>query len=171
MKLGRELLSAESIRNKVAELGAEISAAYPPDCELLCIGVLTGCYVFAADLLREITQPVEVAFIRASSYGSGTESAGEVAVTGAADVRGRDVLLIDELIDSGHTARKLLDIFAGQEPKSLRYCALLDKPSRRETAVSADFTGFTIEDYFVVGYGLDCGGKWRNLPSICVVDS
>jgi hypoxanthine phosphoribosyltransferase len=170
MKLGRELISAETIRETVRRLGAELSSAYSGGGEVLCVGILNGCYVFFADLLRTLTIPVEVAFIRASSYGAGTVSGGSVSLSGDIDVSGRDVLLIDELIDTGYTARKLLDHFAAQEPKTLRYCALLDKPSRRIADVNADFTGLAIEDYFVVGYGLDCAEKWRNLPSVYVVE-
>ncbi|MDR0937200.1 MAG: hypoxanthine phosphoribosyltransferase [Oscillospiraceae bacterium] len=171
MKLGRELIGADILRETVRRLGAEVSSAYGGvSGELLCVGILNGCYVFFADLLRELTIPVEVAFIRASSYGEGTVSGGDVAVSGDIDVAGRDVLLIDELIDTGHTARRLLDHFAAQAPKTLRYCALLDKPSRREIDVNADFTGLAIEDYFVVGYGLDCAEKWRNLPTVHIVN-
>jgi hypoxanthine phosphoribosyltransferase len=159
-------LSEQEIREAVSRLAGEISRDYSGGQPLL-LGVLKGAFIFLADLIREIDIPMTVDFIRAQSY-KGTTTTGEVVLSmgDVVDVRGRDVLVVEDIVDTGTTVVCLLDYLAKDNPASLKLCTLLDKPSRRETEVKIDYLGFTVPDRFVVGYGTDLDQAGRNLPGI-----
>jgi hypoxanthine phosphoribosyltransferase len=164
-------LSREEIKKAVGCLAAEISRDYAGKQPLL-LCVLKGAFIFLADLVREIDIPVTVDFIRAQSYKSSTTT-GEVVLSmgDVVDVRGRDVLVVEDIVDTGTTVSCLMDYLMIGQPASLKLCALLDKPSRRRTSVDIDYLGFTIPDRFVVGYGTDLDEDWRYLPDIyCLID-
>ncbi|HEY3367339.1 MAG TPA: hypoxanthine phosphoribosyltransferase [Symbiobacteriaceae bacterium] len=165
-----QLLSVEQIQTKVAELGARISQDYAGQ-EVLVVGILKGAFVFCADLLRTMTVRAEVDFMAVSSYGQGTESSGVVKIIKDLDasVAGRHVLLVEDIVDSGLTLRYLREYLEHQHPTSVKICVLLDKPSRRKTEVHVDYTGFTIPDEFIVGYGIDYAEQYRNLPFIGII--
>ena len=154
----------------VARLAREISEDYSAKNPLL-IGILKGSFIFMADLVRELDIPVSIDCIRANSY-SGAESTGEVSVSlpGGVDVRGRHVVLIEDIVDTGITVARLLEHFEESGPASIKLCALLDKPSRRVTPVKVDYLGFEVPDRFVVGYGMDLDQQWRHLSDICFVE-
>ena len=135
------------------------------------VGVLRGAFVFLADLVRETDLPLEVDFLSAASYGAGTESSGlvDIRLDVGQDIRGRDVILVEDILDSGNTLSKLMRELAARGPASLRLCVLLDKPERRTQPVRGDYVGFTIPDAFVVGYGLDYDERYRNLPYIGIL--
>jgi len=164
------LLSAERITARIDELAQEIARDYPPDEELVCLGVLKGSVFFLVDLVRRLPMPVAVDFFQTSSYGT-SSTPGEVLVKKDADLslRDRHVLLIEDIVDTGHTLNTILAMLRLRRPKSLRLCSLLDKPDRREVDVPIDYLGFSIENVFVVGYGLDYAERWRNLPYVGVV--
>jgi len=159
------LISKEQLRARVAELGREITLAYQGE-PLILLPVLKGSFVFAADLAREIDLPVEVEFLGVQSYGDDTVSSGVVQITLdlTRPVDGKHVLIIEDIVDTGLTLDYLLSLLRARNPKSLRVASLLHKPSRMQRALVIDFLGFTIEDEFVVGYGLDYAQKYRNLP-------
>jgi hypoxanthine phosphoribosyltransferase len=163
-----ELISAKAIAARVEALAREIDAYYAGTEKLVVVGLLRGSFVFIADLVRELDLPVEVDFIEVSSYGNATESSREVRIMKdlRGEIEGRDVLLVEDIVDTGHTLRHVLDILATRRPRRIETCALLDKPSRRETGVSARWIGFEIPDTFVVGYGIDYAQRNRNLPYI-----
>ena len=163
------LYSAEAIAQRVAELGAQISADYG-DRPLVLIGVLKGSFMFMADLIRHIHCPVRIEFIGTKSY-AGTSSSGEVQLTKDLDkpIEGEDVLLVEDIVDTGLTLNYLRQMLAQRGPASLRIVAFLDKPARRRIEVRADYVGFVIEDRFVVGYGLDFEQRYRNLKDVCVL--
>jgi hypoxanthine phosphoribosyltransferase len=163
------LYSAEAIAQRVAELGAQISADYG-DRPLVLIGVLKGSFMFMADLIRHIHCPVRIEFIGTKSY-AGTSSSGEVQLTKDLDkpIEGEDVLLVEDIVDTGLTLNYLRQMLAQRGPASLRIVAFLDKPARRRIEVRANYVGFLIEDRFVVGYGLDFEQKYRNLQDVCVL--
>jgi hypoxanthine phosphoribosyltransferase len=164
------LISAEQIRARIAELGREIARRHTGQ-RLVCIGVLKGSFMFLADLIRAIPLPeLEVDFIGVSSY-QGTETTGVVRITHdlARSIEGEDVLLVEDIVDTGLTVRYLLDNLATRRPRSLKVAALLEKPARAKVSVPIDFKGFTIEDRFVVGYGLDYDGRLRNLPHVALL--
>lgn len=165
----RILFSREAIQTRVAELGVQLSQDYK-DGEVVVISLLRGSFVFTADLVREITVPVNVDFMTTSSYGHGEHSTGRVEIVTdiRTDIAGKDVLVCDDILDTGITMRGVLDHLAAKNPKSLKTCTFLDKPSRRLVDVPLDYTGFTIEDLFVAGYGLNLGDYARNLPYIFV---
>ena len=167
------LFTTERIQERVRQLGAEICAGYPAGCELHLLSVLKGGVVFVADLMRALARPVTVDFVRLASYGSGTRPSGPPRLTKDLDddVGGRDVLIVEDLIDTGRTLARLIDLVRARRPRSLRTVALMDKPSRREVEVVVDHVGFTIPDRFVVGYGLDYGERYRDLPYIGVLDA
>ena len=171
IKAVHEYLSEEKVTNRVAEMAAQISEVYgdEPIC-LICI--LKGSVFFTVELAKRITSPVELEFMCVSSYGSGTKSSGVVKITKDLDVsiEGKNVLVIEDIIDSGRTLSYLLENLKTRNPKSLRLCTLLDKPDRRVVNVDVDYVGFEIPDEFVVGYGLDCDQKFRNLPYIGYVE-
>ncbi len=163
------LLSAEMIAARVAEMGAQISADYG-DRPLVLVGVLKGSFLFMADLIRHIRCPLRVEFIGTKSY-AGTSTSGEVQLTKDLDkpIEGEDVLLVEDIVDTGLTLNYLRQMLAQRGPASLRTVAFLDKPSRRRIEVQADYVGFRIEDRFVVGYGLDFEQRYRNLRDVCVL--
>ncbi len=167
------ILSSEQIQTRIAELGKEISAHYASVKEpLVLVGVLKGSFLFLADLCRKISVPVEIEFIGVSSYGEATESSGVVQITQdlTRPIENRDVLLVEDIVDTGLTAKYLLDNFKTREPKSVSLCALLEKPAQNQGTIAIDFCGFQIPDQFVVGYGLDWAQKMRNLPYVGVVE-
>jgi hypoxanthine phosphoribosyltransferase len=166
---GRPLISARRIAKRVRELGQEISRLYGDlDQPLVIIVVLKGAAVFAADLLRSLSIPAELEFVRASSYGSGKSSSGRVKFAHLVEgpLTGRDILLVEDIVDSGRTISVIVNELQRHHPTSLRLAALLDRPARREVDVRIDFTGFVIPDRFVIGYGLDYAGLYRELPGI-----
>jgi len=161
----------ERITAKVKELGAMISEDYKGKDPLL-VGVLKGSFMFMADLMRAITINCEVDFMAVSSYGAGTSSSGEVKINKDLnhDIAGKDVIIIEDILDSGITLSYLKKYLMNRQPASLRICALLDKPARRKTDICADYVGFECPDAFIVGYGLDYSEKYRNLPYIGELD-
>lgn len=166
-----ELISAKAIAARVEGLAREISAYYADTDKLVVVGLLRGSFIFIADLVRELDLPVEVDFMEASSYGNSTESSREVRILKdlRGEIEGRDVLVVEDIVDTGHTLRHVLDILGTRHPRRIEVCALLNKPSRRETDVKARWVGFDIPDRFVVGYGIDYAQRNRNLPHIGAV--
>lgn len=166
----RVLIPAEKIASRVRELGAEIDADY--DGPMHLIGILKGAIMFHADLARAITRPVRIDFIGISSYGRGKTSSGEVRLTRDLDtsIEGMDVLIVEDIVDSGVTLSYLTQVLHQRKPKSVRVATLLDKPDRRMRPVDVKYVGFRIPDEFVVGYGLDFAEDYRNLPDICVLE-
>lgn len=166
-----ELISAKAIAARVEALARDISTHFSGTDKLVVVGLLRGSFVFIADLVRELDLPVEVDFLEVSSYGNSTESSREVRVLKdlRGEIEGRDVLLVEDIIDTGYTLRHVLDILATRHPRRIEVCALLDKPSRREVEVKARWIGFEIPDAFVVGYGIDYAQRNRNLPHIGAV--
>ena len=165
------LFTPEALAQRVKELADQITQDYAGKSPLI-VGTLRGSFVFMADLVRQINLPLTVDFLSASSYGSGTESSGQVKLKLdlADDISGRDVLIIEDIVDSGNTLSKLLPELQKRGPASLKVCALLDKPERRVKDVNVDYTCFNIPDEFVVGYGLDYAQRYRNLPFIGIVE-
>ncbi|MGN0666015.1 MAG: hypoxanthine phosphoribosyltransferase [Huintestinicola sp.] len=163
----RVLISEEEIREGVRKAGRAITSRYMGK-PLLLVSVLKGAFVFMADICREVKTPCEIGFLACESYGSGTVSGGEVKITMdlKADISKYHVVIIEDIIDTGRTLAKLVEMLRAREPLSLEVYALLDKPDRREVDFKADHTIFTVPDLFVVGYGLDCGELYRNLPFI-----
>lgn len=163
-----EMISAKSIAARVEELARDISARFADTEKLVVIGLLRGSFVFIADLVRELDLPCEVDFLEASSYGNSTESSREVRILKdlRGEIEGRDVLVVEDIVDTGHTLKHVLHLLQSREPKRLEVCALLDKPSRREVDIRATWTGFEIPDEFVVGYGIDYAQRNRNLDHI-----
>jgi hypoxanthine phosphoribosyltransferase len=166
----RVLISAEKIADRVRELGAEIDSDY--DGPIHLVGILKGAIMFHADLARAITLPVRLDFIGISSYGRGKTSSGEVRLTRDLDtsIEGMDVLIVEDIVDSGVTLSYLTQVLQQRKPKSVRIVTLLDKPDRRLRPVDVKYVGFRIPDEFVVGYGLDYAEDYRNLPEICVLE-
>jgi len=163
-------LSSEQIRERVSQLGEEISRDYP-NGPLYLIGILKGSFMFLADLARAIKTPCRIEFMGISSYGRGKKSSGEVKVTKDLDVsvEGFDVLVVEDIVDSGITLTYLLNVLEQRKPKSLGIVAMLDKPERRQRPVQPKYVGFRIPDEFVVGYGLDFAEDYRNLGDVCVL--
>lgn len=165
------LISAKSIAAKVEELAREVSHHYANSEKLIVVGLLRGSFIFIADLVRELELPVEVDFLEVSSYGNKMVSSREVRIL--KDLRGeikdQDVLLVEDIVDTGHTMQHVLNLLSSRQPKSLEICALLDKPCRRECEVDLKWIGFEIPDEFVVGYGIDYAQRNRNLPYIGTV--
>ena len=161
------LITAGQIARRVQELGAAIAAAYV-ECPLTLVGVLRGATLFLADLARAIDLPLVIDFVTMASYGRGTESSGTVRVVQPAmtDLRGRDVLIVEDIVDTGLTLAALIEYLRGFQPRSIAVCTLLSKPARRRVTAALDFVGFEIADHFVVGYGLDYAERYRNLPYI-----
>ena len=166
----RVLFSEEELKRRVAELGARINEDYAGK-KLILIGVLRGSFIFVADLVRQLNLPCTVDFMAVSSYGTGTTSSGQVRIVKdlSEDIAGRDVLVVEDIMDTGHTLSYLLQYLKDKGAASVRLCALLDKPSRRTVPVEIQYCGFTIPDYFVVGYGLDYAEQYRSLPYIGVL--
>jgi hypoxanthine phosphoribosyltransferase len=165
------LFTKDEIATTVSRLAAEISRDYR-DKHPLLIAVLKGSFVFLADLIRQLDFPLEIEFVRLSSYGKGTESSGKVRMApGAApQIKGRYVLVIEDIIDTGLTAAFLLDHLRRKKPASLKLCSLTDKEARRRVMVNIDYKGLTVPDKFIVGYGIDCDERYRHLPDIYYVE-
>lgn len=165
----KAMISSARIHRRVEELGRQISEVYRDiDTPLVMVVILKGATVFAADLLRSLTIPAELEFMRAASYGSGTSSSGKLRLAHMVEgpLIGRHVLLVEDIVDSGRTVNAIAKRIQRLGPASLRLAALLDRPARREEEVQIDFTGFVIPDKFVIGYGLDYAGLYRELPGI-----
>ncbi len=162
------MISAKAIAARIEALAAEIEAEFAGTDKLVVVGLLRGSFVFIADLVRELDLPVEVDFIEASSYGNAMESSREVRILKdlRGEIQGRDVLVVEDIVDTGHTLKHVVGLLKAKGPKKLRTIALLDKPSRREVDIAADWIGFEIPDEFVVGYGIDFAQRNRNLDHI-----
>jgi hypoxanthine phosphoribosyltransferase len=165
------LISEAEIARRVDELAQEINGSFAGTAKLVVVGLLRGSFIFIADLARRLSVPVEIDFIEASSYGNATESSREVRILKdlRGEIEGRDVLVVEDIVDTGHTLAHVLAILATRKPARLEVCALLSKPSRREVEVRARWIGFEIPDAFVVGYGIDFAQRNRNLPHIGTV--
>ncbi len=166
----RILITSEEIGARVRELGQQITNDYAGQ-DILMIGVLRGAVVFMSDLARAIKRPIDIDFMAISSYGLSTNSSGVVRILKDLDevVQGRHLLIVEDIIDSGLTLNYLVENLKSRKPASVRICTLLSKPDRRKVDVQVDYNGFIIPDYFVVGYGLDYAGKYRNLPFIGIL--
>ena len=165
------LITQDKIRQAVAKLAAEIRRDYQGK-QPLFIGILKGSFVFMADLVRELGLPVEVDFVKLSSYGSGTKTSGKVKIVQGlkTPIKGRDVLVVEDIVDTGLTVSFLMDYLRKKKPASLRLCALADKPARHKVPVTIDYRGFSVPDKFIVGYGIDWNEKFRHLRDICYID-
>lgn len=163
-----QMISAKAIAARIEALAREITAHYHDTDKLVVVGLLRGSFIFIADLVRELDLPVEVDFLEASSYGDGMTSSREVRILKdlRGEIAGRDVLVVEDIVDTGFTLSHVRRLLESREPRKLEICALLDKPSRREVDIRASWTGFEIPDEFVVGYGIDYGQRNRNLPFI-----
>ena len=163
------LVTEAQIRARVQELGAQLTKDYAGK-DLVVIGLLNGVFPFFADLVRAMNLDIDVSFMQVASYGGGMESTGEVHILKDLDrsIQGRHALVVEDIVDTGLTLFKVGNLLKDREPLGLKICTLLDKPSRRKVEVPVDYIGFTIEDHFVVGYGLDLDGKLRNLPYVGV---
>jgi hypoxanthine phosphoribosyltransferase len=169
---GAEILfSEETIRKRVGELAAQISSDYSRDEELLLVGVLRGCYIFLADLSRRLTIPGSIDFVALSAYDSGTAAAGPVRLVMdlRTDIAGKHVLIVEDIVDTGHTLDYLLSVLRPRKPASLKTCAFLRKPARLVKNLPVDYLGFDIPDVWVVGYGLDYMGRYRALSDIGII--
>jgi hypoxanthine phosphoribosyltransferase len=168
----RVLISEDQIQTRIRELGQQIDADYP-EGPICLIAILKGACFFLADLARAVTRPARIDFMCTSSYGQGRTSSGEVKLTKDLDVsiEGADVLIVEDIVDSGVTLNYLIHLLQQRKPRTLRVAALLDKPARRIQPVELRYVGFQIPDEFVVGYGLDCAEQYRNLRDICVLHS
>ena len=164
------LYTEEELRSRVKELGCQITADYSGR-EPLLISVLRGAYIFMADLTRSINLDVTVDFMSVSSYGAGTVSSGPVEIKKdlSASIEDKDLIIVEDILDSGNTLYYLMNVLRARKPASVRVCTLMDKPERRTKPIKADYVGFTIPDAFIVGYGLDWADKYRNLPYVGVL--
>jgi hypoxanthine phosphoribosyltransferase len=167
----KPLITQEKINQAVAKLAAEIRRDYRGKQPLL-IGILKGSFVFMADLVRELGLPVEVDFVQLSSYGAGTKTSGKVKVVHGlkSPIKGRDVLIVEDIVDTGLTVSFLMSYLQNKKPASLKLCALVDKPSQHKVPVIINYVGFTVPDKFVVGYGIDWNEKFRHLRDICIIE-
>ena len=170
MNISNTLISQEEIETKVIELAKKIEMDYKNQ-EVLIVGVLKGAFVFVSDLVRNINLDLSLDFIAVSSYGMSTESSGVVKINKdiEMDLTGKNVIIVEDIIDTGLTLKYIKEYLSGKNAKSVRICTLLDKPSRRKCNVDVDYVGFEIEDLFIVGYGIDCKEKYRNLPYIAYI--
>lgn len=172
-EMSKEILfSKETIQKRVKELAEQISKDYAGR-ELIVIGILKGAFIFMADLIREISIPCRVDFARLASYGTGSESSGKVVMTKDIEtsIKGKDILVVEDILDTGLTMQYFVDWMKERNPKSLKICVFLDKRKRRKVSFEADYVGFTIEDGFVVGYGLDFNEMYRFSPDIYVINT
>jgi hypoxanthine phosphoribosyltransferase len=169
---GRPIVTQEQMRMRIRELGRQITVDYA-NKDLILVGVLKGAYAFYADLARAIRIPMRVDFLVVTSYSGKPKSSGKVKMVTdlTEDIAGRDVLLVEDIVDSGLTAQYLVSTLLKRKPKSIKICSLLSKPERREKNVSIDYVGFEIPNKYVVGYGLDYQQKYRNLPYLAVLDT
>ena len=168
----RVLISSEQIQARIKELGAQIDKDYP-EGPIYLVGILKGAYVFLADLSRAVKRSTRIEFMGISSYGRGKTTSGEVKVVKDLDtvIEGADVIIVEDIVDSGVTLSYLMHLLQQRRPRSIRIAALLDKPDRRLRPVVVSYVGFTIPDEFVVGYGLDYAEDYRNLPDVCVLEN
>jgi hypoxanthine phosphoribosyltransferase len=168
---GRPIITQEQMRNRIRELGRQISADYA-EKDLVLVGVLKGAYAFFADLARAIRIPVRVDFIIVTSYGTRAKTSGNVKLVTelTEQIKNKDVLLVEDIVDSGLTVQYLMKALARRKPKSINVCTLLSKPERRVVDVHVQYIGFKIPDQYVIGYGLDYQQKYRNLPYLAVLD-
>ncbi|MBI3356682.1 MAG: hypoxanthine phosphoribosyltransferase [Nitrospirae bacterium] len=168
---GRPIVTQEQMRARIRELGRQISADYTGK-DVVLIGVLKGAYAFYADLARAIRIPVRVDFIVVTSYGSRAKTSGKVKLVTelTEEIKGKDVLLVEDIVDSGLTVQHLIKSLAKKKPRSIKVCTLLSKPDRRVVDVQVEYVGFKVPDQYVVGYGLDYQQKYRNLPYLAVLD-
>lgn len=164
------LFTAQQLDERVTEIAQQIDRDYA-DKEILLVSVLRGSFIFMADLARKITRPCRIDFLSVSSYGNGTTSSGQVRITRdlSEDITGMHVIIVEDILDSGNTLSYLLRLLAQRNPASIRLCTLLDKPDRRVKPVEVHYSGFTIPDAFVVGYGLDYAERYRNLPYVGIL--
>lgn len=171
MKIGKIMLTEEEIAARIEALADKINSDYG-NGEVIVVGVLKGCFVFMSDLIRKLNCDVRTYFMEISSYQNATVSSGKITIKKDLDVdiEGKNVIIAEDIIDSGHTLSQLTGILKKRNPKSLKVCTLLSKPARREVEFEADYTGFEIEDKFIIGYGLDCAEQFRQLPYIAEVD-
>jgi len=167
----KKLIKSGEIDDAVQRLASEIKRDYREKNPLI-IGILKGSFVFMADLVRRLDMPLEVDFVRLSSYGSGTESSGKISITGRLNLplEGRHIIVVEDIIDTGLTTAYFLRYVKRRKPASAALCALTEKPSRRRVDVKIDYLGFTVPDKFIVGYGIDLDQKYRNLPDICYIE-
>lgn len=168
---GKILLTQEQIWQRAVEMGAQISADFEGE-ELILVGTLKGAVMWMADLMKTITLDTQIDFIQASSYGSGTVSSGKINIKKdiELDIEGKNVLIIEDIIDTGNTLKRLKEYFQSKNAKCVKICTLLDKPSRRVADVTGDYIGFEVEDLFVIGYGLDFDQRYRNLPYVSYLE-
>lgn len=173
MPVSSILLTEQQIQQRIRSLAAEIESAYKPEDEIHLVAILKGGFMFMADLVRAMSERVTMDFMAVSSYGKGTTSSGQVRVLKDLDtsLESRHIILVEDIVDTGLTLHYLQDLLKARAPRSLRTACLLSKPSRRKVDIQVDFIGFTIEDHFVVGYGLDYAEKFRNLPYIGILDN
>ncbi len=167
----KPLFSKTEIEDAVKRLAASIEKDYD-DEEILFVCLLKGSFMFMSDLIRHVKNPSTVDFMRVSSYGNNTKTTGKIRVTKdlEEDIKGRNVVIVEDIIDSGLTLKSIKEMLLKRGPKSLKICALLDKKARREVEMEGDYVGLTIDDGFVVGYGIDYAEQYRNLPEICIVE-
>ena len=170
-KVGKILFTEDDIRTRAAELGAQLTEEYRGE-ELILVGTLKGAILWMADLMKNIDLDTQIDFVVASSYGSGTDTCGIVKITKDVelDITDKHVLIVEDIVDSGFTLSRLKTYFEERDAKSVRICTMLDKPSRRKVDIVPDYIGFTVEDLFIVGYGLDFDQKFRNLPYISYLE-
>jgi hypoxanthine phosphoribosyltransferase len=168
---GKPIVTQEDMRTRIRELGRQITADYLQQ-DLVMIGILKGAFAFYADLARAIRLPLRVDFLLVSRYAGKPKAAGRIKVLTelTEDIAGRDVLIVEDIVDSGRTVQHLRKLLGSKKPKSIKVCALLNKPDRRRVDVAVDYVGFNIPNHFVIGYGLDYHQKYRNLPYLAVLD-
>ncbi len=171
MRLGRTLIDAATLQEGVARLAAQIDRDQDGRA-LLLVGILKGSIFFLCDLAKKLQTPVSVDFLQVSSYGKGTKSSGNVQLQRdlTTDVAGREILIVEDIVDTGRTLQKIVELLATRRPKSVRICSLLKKRVATNSAIPVDYLGFTIDDHFVVGYGLDYAESYRNLPYIAILE-
>lgn len=170
-KVGKVLFTREQIEERAREIGEQIARDYAGE-DIYLIGTLRGAVVWMTDMMKNIPNDMEIDFIMASSYGSGTTSSGSVKIKKdlEGDIKGKNVIIVEDIVDTGTTLKFLKEHLAEREPKSIKICTLLDKPSRRVADIHADYTGFSIDNLFVIGYGLDYDQKYRNLPYVSYIE-
>ena len=170
-EFGEIMISEDALKKRIKELGEEISRDYEGK-EVLAIGILKGAVLFLSDLIREISVDTRIDFMAVTSYGASTQSSGIVRILKDLDtsIEGMDIIIVEDIIDSGITLHYLRDYLMGRKPNSLKICTLLDKPERREADIKADYVGFEVGNKFIVGYGLDYNEKYRNIPYITCLE-
>ena len=170
-RTGEILITEDEIKKRAAEIGSEISEALAGE-PVLIVGILKGAVLWMSDLIKHIKSPVRIDFMAVSSYGAATKTSGVVRIIKDLDIAitGLNVIIVEDIVDSGVTLNYLRNILLAREPKSLKICALLDKPAGRRAEIEADYVGFTVDDLFIIGYGLDVDQQFRNLPYITYIE-